>query len=55
MNCKTELDLTWSEDYIISEILNNLEVPVNRTANPPTAPLPKGDTTDATFEIKITN
>ena len=31
INCKTELDLSWQEECVISEILNNAIVP----ANPP--------------------
>ena len=55
INCKIELDLTWSEDYIISEILTDIEVPASIAPNPSIAPLPKGYTTDATFEITRTN
>ena len=34
INCKIELDLTRSEDYIISEILTDIEVPASIAANP---------------------
>ena len=52
INCEIELDLIESEDFVISEILNNAEVPADtESANPPNFHLPEGFTTNATFEI----
>ena len=51
MNCEKELDLLWSKECIISELLNNTEAPTHPAANQPIAHLPEGPTTRATFEI----
>ena len=54
INCKIELDLSWSKDCIISEILNNTEVPANPAANPPIAHVPEGFSTGGKFKINST-
>ena len=51
MNCEKELDLLWSKECIISELLNNTEAPTHPAANQHIAHLPEGPTTRATFEI----
>ena len=51
MNCEKELDLLWSKECIISELLNNTEAPTHPAANQPIAHLPEGPTTRATFGI----
>ena len=55
ISCEIELHLTWSENCIISEILNNVEIPANLAANLPIAHLPQGYTTDAALEINSAN
>ena len=55
INYEIELDLTWSEDCVISEILNYPEVPADSSADPPIAHISEGSTTDAIFEINSTN
>ena len=52
INWEIELDLSWSKDCVISEILNNAAVPANPVANPPVQVLPEGSTIGATFQIK---
>ena len=49
INCQTELDLTWSKDFI-SEILVNTQVSVNPAAAPPTSGLSGGSATDSTHK-----
>ena len=51
INCKVELDLSWSKNCIISKILNNTEVAANPNANPPIEHLPEAFTTGATFQV----
>ena len=46
-----ELDLSWSKNYIIPEILNITEAAVNPKPNPPVAHFPEGFTNSATFQI----
>ena len=47
INCEIELDLAWSRDFKISEILSNVEFPVNATIYH----LPEVSTADAALEI----
>ena len=51
INCKTVLDFSWSKNCIISEILNNAEVPDNPTGNQLVEHIPEGSPTYASFEI----
>ena len=51
INCGTEVDLTWLEDCTIPEILNNVQIPGNPSANQLIQRLPEGSTTGATFQI----
>ena len=54
INCEIELDVTWSQDSIISEMLSNTEVPALPAANLSIASISEGSTTDATLEINST-
>ena len=45
------LDFSWSKNCIISEILNNAEVPDNPTGNQLVEHIPEGSPTYASFEI----
>ena len=47
--CKIVLDLSWSKDCILPEILNITEVPANTDADPLIPQLPEGSTTEAAF------
>ena len=51
INCKIELDLSWSKNFIISLILNDNEAPANPNTNTPTQHLPQGFRTGATFQV----
>ena len=52
INCKIELDLSWSRNCITYEVSRTLEIPANPKANPPTDHVPPSKTTGATFQIK---
>ena len=52
INCKIELDLSWSTNCITYEVSRTLEIPANPKANPPTDHVPPSKTTGATFQIK---
>ena len=54
INCKRELDLTWSRNCIISEISKTPDVPANADANVPIPAREATLTTGATFEISNT-
>ena len=49
--CEIELDLSCSEDCVISEISRTTEVPANPGDNPPTDHVLPTQTTGATFQI----
>ena len=51
INCKMEINLSWSKDCIISEIIRTPEVPAGPAANPSTDLVRPTQTTEATFEI----
>ena len=50
-NCKTELDLSWSKNCIISEISITPRVAGNPNVNPPVLAVATIRTTSATFQI----
>ena len=51
INCEIELDLSWSKEFIISEILITPAQPGNPNANPPITDVAAIQTTRPTFEI----
>ena len=53
-NCEIELDLSWTEDCVISEISRTPEAPANSTASPPTDRFPSTQLSGATFQINST-
>ena len=54
VNCEIELDLSWLEDCIISEISRTPEVPPNSAANLPTDRFLPKQTTGGPFQINST-
>ena len=54
INFEMELDLLWSKDSIVSEILRNPAITANPAASPPTPAEPATSTTEATFQINST-
>ena len=52
INCETELDLPWSKECIISEILLTPRVPAISDDNPPIQEVAAIQTTGATFQVK---
>ena len=51
INCETELDLSWSKEFIISEISKRPAVDGNPNANPSVQAREEIQTTGATFQI----
>ena len=51
INCKIELDLSWSKEYIISEVSITPPISSNPDANPPVPVVELIQTTEATFQI----
>ena len=51
INCEIQLDLSWSKDCVVFEILKTPEVPATPAANPPTDHVPPTQTTGVTFQI----
>ena len=53
INCKIELDLSWSKECIISEISITAAVPGNPDTNPPAPDVAAIQTTGVTFQTNI--
>ena len=54
INCEIELNLSWSKDWIISEILNNTEIAANSTCNQTVAHLLLEQKTRGTLKTRAT-
>ena len=54
VNGEIELDLSWRKDCIVSEILNNPEIPANPAAGSPIVCIPETVTSNARYKINST-
>ena len=54
INCKIELDFSWSKDYMLSEIFDTFEIDANPPSHPPISYTAATSTTSALFQITST-